>query len=106
MAQYLRKNIEESYLLDEVAKEFGLSSRTLSRLFKEDLGMSYIKFSRAIRIFRALELMASTNLSIFEISLLVGYSSLSSFSNIFYRVIGIRPQEYMKSITKSGRVIE
>ena len=98
---YLKNNLETNYSLDEIAKEFGFSTRTLSRLFKEDMGMSYVKFSRALRLARALELMAESNLNVYEIAVKVGYISLSNFSNLFYRIMGIRPQEYMVKIRKS-----
>lgn len=98
IGQFLRENLENNYSLEEIAKVFGFSTRTLSRLFKEDIGMSYVKFSRAIRISSALELMVEKKLNVYEIAVKVGYMSLSAFSNIFYRVMGIRPQEYINKI--------
>ena len=82
----------------QIAARFGMSSRSLSRLFKEDMGISYIRFLRAIRIAKALELMSENNYSILEIAMRVGYNELSSFSNIFTRVTGIRPSIYMAKI--------
>lgn len=100
VGEFLQNNLEKNYSLEEIAKEFGFSTRTLSRLFKEDLGMSFVKFSRALRISKALELMAESNLNVYEIAIRVGFISLSNFSNIFNRVMEMRPQEYMSKIRK------
>lgn len=101
IGQFLRNNLEKRYTLEEVAKEFGMSSRTLSRLYKEDIGMSFVKFYRAIRISQALELMSENKLNVYEVAVKVGFISLSAFSNIFYRIMGIRPQDYMNKLKQS-----
>ncbi|MGV0847169.1 AraC family transcriptional regulator [Empedobacter falsenii] len=94
IAQFLMKNIEKNYTIDEVAQQFGLSTRTLSRKFKDNMGMNYVRFLRALRITKSLELIAENKYNMYEIAMLVGYNSLSSFSNIFQKVSGIRPTEY------------
>ena len=100
IARYLNTNIDQAFTIEQVAAQFGMSSRSLSRLFKEDMGISYIRFLRAIRIAKALEMMAENNYSILEIAMRIGYNELSSFSNIFTRVTGIRPSVYMSKINE------
>lgn len=100
VARYLNMYIDQAFTIEQVAAQFGMSSRSLSRLFKEDMGISYIRFLRAIRIAKALELMAENTYSILEIAMRIGYSELSSFSNIFTRVTGIRPSVYMSKINE------
>ncbi len=100
IARYLNSKIDQAFTIEQVAAQFGMSSRSLSRLFKEDMGISYIRFLRAIRIAKALELMSENKYSILEIAMLVGYDELSSFSNIFTRVTGIRPSIYMAKINE------
>lgn len=75
-----------------------MSTRTLSRKFKEILGMNYVRFLRALRITRSLELMIEGKYNMYEIAMMVGYNSLSSFSNIFKKVIGIPPTEYQQKL--------
>ena len=96
IAIFLNSNIETSYTIEDIASKFGLSTRTLSRKFKEDLGMNYVRFLRALRITKAFQLIADQQYSIYEIALMVGYSSIASFSNIFYKIAGIRPTDYQK----------
>lgn len=98
IALFLAKNIEKNYTLEEIAHEFGMSSRTLSRKFKTNLGMNYVRFLRSLRITKSLELIAENKYNMYEIAMLVGYNSLSTFSNIFHKVLNMRPTEYQQMI--------
>ncbi len=100
IAQFLMLNIEKNYTIDEISKHFGISSRTLSRKFKDNLGMNYVRFLRSLRITKSLELIAENRYNMYEVAMLVGYNSLSSFSNIFQKVSGIRPTEYAQMLHK------
>ncbi|WP_126650989.1 helix-turn-helix domain-containing protein [Chryseobacterium aureum] len=98
IARYIHANLEKPLTIESTAKEFGMSTRTLSRKFKEILGMNYVRFLRALRITRSLELMLEGKYNMYEIAMMVGYNSLSSFSNIFKKVIGIAPTEYQQKL--------
>jgi len=98
IAKFLMLNIDKNYTIEEIAKIFGVSARTLSRKFKENLGMSYVRFLRSLRITKSLELIIENKYNMYEIAMLVGYNSLSSFSTIFLKVCGIRPTDYAKKI--------
>ncbi|WP_426278040.1 helix-turn-helix domain-containing protein [Chryseobacterium sp. S-02] len=98
VAQYIHANLDKPLTIESTAKEFGMSTRTLSRKFKEILGMNYVRFLRALRITRSLELMLEGKYNMYEIAMMVGYNSLSSFSNIFKKVIGIPPTEYLHKL--------
>jgi AraC-like DNA-binding protein len=98
VAQYIHANLEKPLSIDSTAKEFGMSTRTLSRKFKEILGMNYVRFLRALRITRSLELMLEGKYNMYEIAMMVGYNSLSSFSNIFKKVIGVAPTDYLQKL--------
>lgn len=98
IARFLNQNIEKNYTLEEIAHEFGMSSRTLSRKFKNNLGMNYVRFLRSLRMTKSLELIAENKYNMYEIAMLVGYNSLSTFSNIFFKVLNMRPTEYQQMI--------
>ena len=102
IARYIHTNLEKPLTIESTAKEFGMSTRTLSRKFKEILGMNYVRFLRSLRITRSLELMLEDKYNMYEIAMMVGYNSLSSFSNIFKKVIGVAPTEYQQKL-KGGR---
>ncbi|MNU11728.1 DNA-binding transcriptional regulator AraC [compost metagenome] len=43
---------------------------------------------------KAMEKLLETDLTISEIAYEVGYNSISSFSNTFYKMVGKRPSEF------------
>lgn len=98
IAKFLNKNLDKNYTFEEIAKEFGMSSRTLSRKFKNNLGMNYVRFLRSLRMTKSLELIAENKYNMYEVAMLVGYNSLSTFSNVFQKVLNMRPTEYQQMI--------
>ena len=72
----------------------------LSQLFKEKTGDTYLNFLTKIRINKAKELLEKTDLKIYEICEMVGYSDTNYFSKLFEKFAGVRPSEYKKRFEK------
>ena len=83
--------------LDLVASQVYLHKTYICQLFTKHLGMSFVTYLENIRINKAKELLYSTNMSIREIAVSVGYSSASYFSKVFKKRIGITPLQYRNS---------
>jgi len=79
---------------EEIARNTGQSPRSLARRFAEEMGMTWREVLRRIRIIRAVEALASSDASITEIALMVGYNSLSAFNAAFRELTGKSPSEY------------
>lgn len=94
---YLIENIHQEHLLPQLASKFSMTDKSLYRLFKKDLSMSFISYYTRLRIFKSLELLMNPNYNISEIANRVGYNSLPTFSNTFSKIMGKRPSEYRKS---------
>ena len=92
---YLQANLADNLILPEVAAGFEMSESTFTRLFKKELKMSFISYLCTLRIIRAIELLSQKNASIKEICFEVGYESVPTFSNIFKKVVGVRPSVYL-----------
>lgn len=80
--------------LPKLSGQFGISERSLLRLFQDDLQMSYAQYLKTLRVVRALELLTSSNMTINQIAYEIGYESLPTFSNTFREMIGVRPKVY------------
>lgn len=93
---YLEENISENISFKALAQKFGISERSLARLMQKDLNMSFIQYYTILRMLTALKLLLDDHLSVNEVAMRVGYSSLPTFSNTFNKVIGVRPSEYLR----------
>ena len=97
--KYLYEHFREPDMeLNLVARSIGISPAYLSRLMKQELGMSFKDFLTSLRINEAIVLMRSTGCSINEIADMVGYKSQHYFSTAFKNSMGISPSEHRKTI--------
>jgi AraC-like DNA-binding protein len=94
--KHISVNLHEIVSFPSLARQFGLSERTLSRLFQSDVGMSFIQYLTIQRMMRAVQYLLEDKLPVKEVASLVGYNSIPTFSNTFYKTLGIRPSEYVK----------
>lgn len=76
-----------------VARTLGMSARTLSRRLAEQ-NTTFFKTLEELRTALAVNYLKDSNLSLAEISYLLGYSGLSSFNDAFKRWTGNTPGQY------------
>lgn len=79
---------------EQWAKQFGMSSRTLTRRFEAELGMTLRSWKRKLRLFRAIELLGG-GLSVTATAMELGYGSASAFVFAFRSELGCSPHAYM-----------
>jgi AraC family transcriptional regulator len=86
----------EPLSLSDIATSAILSRFHFSRVFRDATGVSPVRYLFAVRIYQARRLLASTSLSVTEISLAVGYNSLGSFTNRFTGSVGASPTRFRR----------
>lgn len=96
VVKFMEDNLNESIAIADIGKKFGMSTRTLSRLFQNDVGMSFVQYLTIQRLMRAIALLLENKVSVKEVASLVGYNSVPTFSNTFSKILGIRPSDYVK----------
>lgn len=96
--EFVDQNLAESHSFSFLAARFGFSERSLYRLFQKELNMSFTEYHTMRRMLKAVELLTGGNLHINEIARESGYSSVPTFSNTFFRILGKRPSDYRKDI--------
>lgn len=89
--EYIDENYNKTLTLDIIAREFLISSGHLCRLFKEKIGINFIAYVNLIRIEKVKHLLLTTNLKIYEVANLCGYTDFNYFSKIFKKNTGITP---------------
>ena len=94
--EILTNNIEAPPSLNELSKLIGLNSYKLKKNFKELFGVPVFKHLQNERLNKAHDLLRDSDISIQEAAWVVGYESVSSFSNAFIKKFGFRPSEIKK----------
>lgn len=97
---WMSKNLPSSMSLAEIGAQFDISERSLSRRFKAAIGQQPSQYWRQLRIDMAKDLLTSSNLSILEISYLVGYQDQSHLSKLFKQATGHSPKDYRGMVRK------
>lgn len=87
--------------LRQVAHAIGCNSSYLSRMMKQEIGISFKEFLTRLRISQAIYLMGDRERSINEIADQVGYSNQHYFSAAFKNCQGVSPSEFRKNMGKS-----
>ena len=97
-----RQLVEARFLDDlkvaEVATAVTLSEFHFARLFKSAFGESLYQFIKRLRLDEARHRLLADDVSVTELSLQVGYSSLSSFIHAFRRRFGHSPAQYREQL--------
>ena len=80
--------------LDDLSRELGLSPRSIQRLFKAEMDLSFRRYVQLARLMIAADVLRKSDHSVADACEAAGYQSLSSFSRHFRRVIGVGPSLY------------
>jgi AraC-like DNA-binding protein/quercetin dioxygenase-like cupin family protein len=86
----LRANPADPRGLATLGSVVGASDRTLSRLFKADLGMTFPQWRTQLRLYQALVLLAEET-PVTAVAHACGWSSTSAFIDVFRRAFGHTP---------------
>ena len=89
-----------AWTIQSLADYVGVSPSKLMRDFKEQHGDTIHVFQRGTRLRRARELLATTNKSITDIALSVGYSGINNFSDAFRAVYNCAPSEMRRAVQR------
>ncbi len=92
--RYIEDHYTDSMLsLKKVSKDVGIGTCYLSAIFKQNTGKTFIEFLTALRMEKAMELLTTTPMLIYEISESVGYQNSTYFSTIFKKYFGKAPKD-------------
>ncbi|WP_112180969.1 response regulator transcription factor [Paraliobacillus zengyii] len=94
---YVQQHYQDSSItLEKVAENTHVSTVYVSRMIKQELGISYIALLTQLRINKAADLLKTTNMTIREIAEIVGYETQHYFSTAFKKTTGISPNQFRK----------
>jgi AraC-like DNA-binding protein len=88
--------------LDQLASQAGFSKFHFARAFKDAYGETPANYLTRRRVERAKDLLRSANLTVTEVCMLVGFSSLGSFSTRFSELVGMSPSAFQRASAARG----
>ncbi len=96
VTKFIEKNYMYDITLDKLADIAGYSKYHFSRIFKQYCGMSHIDYVNRIRISAAQKLLLDPDISITEVAMSSGFTSITSFNRVFKDIKHCTPSEFKK----------
>ena len=96
ICRYLSDNIGVPFSSENIEKQFYLSYKYMSHLFKKEKGVTMQQYHNSVRMDEACRLLCSTLMSIGEIADKLGFSDVLYFSRCFRNYTGKSPSTYRK----------
>lgn len=93
---YLEEHYRERISLDQLAERFFINKYYLTRIFKEQFGVSVGSYLAQIRVTRAKQLLRFSDLSVEQIGRECGIEEPAYFARVFKKVEKTAPGEYRR----------
>lgn len=90
---FVAERLQDDVALDALADRLSVSRRHLTRLFREQVGLSIGAFQQAKRLDAAMELLSRTDLAVDEVASRVGFDSGSALARALRKRDGLSPRE-------------
>ncbi len=95
--EYMLAHFAEPLTEEDLAEEMHLSKRQVSRILRQLFGKSFRQMLIDIRLSRAAQLLADTDMPLEELAAAVGYTSLSGFYTAFRKRYGMSVGDYRRT---------
>jgi len=100
VCRWIEENISHKITLSDAARLVNMSDSAFSHFFKRQTSISFITYVNNLRVAKACELLANTQLSASEICYDCGFNNKSNFIRIFTKRKGMTPIEYRNHISQ------
>ncbi|MDE5582587.1 MAG: response regulator [Ruminococcus sp.] len=93
-AVYFSEHFGEVFSVDDIADAYGYSKDYFGKIFKKNFGVTFHEVYSRIKIAYAINLLRTGNYKAYEISDILGYSSVDYFTKVFKEITGETPSRY------------
>jgi len=94
---FIQAHYADSITRDQIADHIGVSPDYLTASFRREMAVTPIAYLNRYRISRARMLLETSQHSITDIALDVGFTDLANFSRAFHREVGMTPNAYRRA---------
>lgn len=91
---YLDEHLLEEVSLVDISKFVSVSPQYFSKIFKDEIGFTFVEYVRQERIEIAKGLLREQHYSVKEVCYKIGYNDPNYFSRLFKKLVGVSPTEY------------
>lgn len=100
---YIQSNYRSPISLTELGKEMERNPSYISYIFHKETGKKFVDYINEVRIEHALKLIETSNLMLYEIASMVGFTDYRQFTRAFKKLAGCSPTEYLANSATPGR---
>lgn len=94
---YLEKYYYRKITLEEVAEYINISPFYLSKIFKKHTGVNFIDYLTDLKIEKAKELLAYTEMPVVNIAIELSFNEPNYFTRVFRKTVGVTPSKYRET---------
>ncbi len=95
--EYIAENyFKKDFDYDKLLKLSGLSYSYFKKLFISKYGYPPVKYITLLRVNRAKELLQTSKFTVSEVAVMCGFENVYYFSNVFKKLTGVSPKNYIK----------
>jgi AraC-like DNA-binding protein/mannose-6-phosphate isomerase-like protein (cupin superfamily) len=104
VSRYIDKHYMEPIGNKVLAQLLHVSESRFIHLFKEEMGMSPLKYINTVRLYKAKSLLENGECSVMEVAALVGFSDYNHFGRMFRESFGCTPVQARRNGRNSKNV--
>lgn len=91
---FIEANLDKDVSLQTISDAIGLHPSYVSKVYREETGVTLSEYLLQYRMARSAELLRNTNCKVYEVSSKVGYQTPHYFIKLFKRTFGMTPQQF------------
>ena len=96
------ERLERQLTLHELAEQEAMSVRTFTRRFREETGMTFVRWLTVQRVERARQLLEETDLPIDRVAVKSGFGTGTSLRQHLHAALGVTPRAYRRTFRGTG----
>ena len=93
---YMKRNFTGKLTLEETARYVGFSPTYFSKVFKDEMGVTFNGYLGSLRVEHSKTLLLSGDISVGDVCAAVGFEDQSYFIKVFRKYTGVTPGKYRK----------